>query len=159
MIQELVIIFFYDLSRFHNYIRLEEPVRITVGGRSNLMGVGVGDVVISYMLNSKVEEATLRSTLYIPGAHFNLLSIGVLDDAGHLATFGSGECKVFSPLGQLMLSAKRLGSSTRLYNLFECASPVHAGLGSSTRLCHLFECASQFMQDCLWWPAPTSPSL
>ena len=120
--------FCYDLARFHNYSHLEEPVHITVGGQSNLMGVGTGDVLISYVLNGQVEQVTLRDTLYIPGAHFNLLSIGVLDEAGNLVTFGSGECKVFSPQGQLMLSAKKLGSSTRLYHLFECAPPAHVGL-------------------------------
>jgi len=86
--------FCYELTKFTTYRVLSSPVVIRLGGLGEVLGIGMGDVQVSYLLNGQIQMATLRDTIYVPRANFNLLSIGVLDEAGMIVTFKSGVCQV-----------------------------------------------------------------
>ena len=91
--------FCFTRDRFRNYTPLKSPMMIQLGGVGEMVGLGYGDIIISYPLNGQVAQMTLQRALYVPQARFNLLSISHLDDEGKLITFHGGVCRVYEPTG------------------------------------------------------------
>ena len=71
-----------------------EPFDVTIGDSTTLKACGRGRVELNLRINGKLRTCTLSNVLYVPSLGYNLLSVGVMDKAGCIATFGNGSCHV-----------------------------------------------------------------
>ena len=71
----------------------------TTANKQNFQAVGAGDMVIEVPAGLNVSKMTLNEVLYSLEICYTLISIGCLDDARFMTTFGQGKCKVHNSNG------------------------------------------------------------
>ena len=71
-----------DRSIFTVFNSLENPQEIVLGDGHTLDAVGVGDVVLNLVVDSKIKKRRLRDVLYVPKLAYNLLSVSKATKTG-----------------------------------------------------------------------------
>jgi Reverse transcriptase (RNA-dependent DNA polymerase)/Pol polyprotein, beta-barrel domain/GAG-pre-integrase domain/gag-polypeptide of LTR copia-type len=70
--------------------------------------VGEGHVVQRYQMDGKEREITYTRALHTPSLNANLVSVGALDKAGLITTFGNGKGVTCKPDGTVVLSGRNV---------------------------------------------------
>ena len=78
-----------DRSIFTVFNSLENPQEIVLGDGHTLDAVGVGDVVLNLVVDSKIKKRRLRDVLYVPKLAYNLLSVSKATKTGKKVKFSS----------------------------------------------------------------------
>jgi hypothetical protein len=78
------------------------PKSFTTANKQNFQAVGAGDMVIEVPAGLDVSKLMLNEVLYSPEIGYTLISVGRLDDAGFMTTFGQGRCEVRNSNGDLV---------------------------------------------------------
>ena len=82
--------------------------------------IGEGNVVQHYQVNGKERKITYTRALHTPTLNANLVSVGALDKAGLITTFGNGQGITRQADGTVVLAGKNVNG---MY-LLEAAEPV-----------------------------------
>lgn len=72
-----------------------QPRTLQAANQKSFTAKGIGDVVISVPNGDKSTKMRLVNVLFAPDLAFTLISIGKIDDAGYLALFGGGQCRIY----------------------------------------------------------------
>ena len=78
-----------DRSIFTVFNSLENPQEIVLGDGHTLDAVGVGDVVLNLVVDSKIKKRRLRDVLYVPKLAYNLLSVSKATETRKKVKFSS----------------------------------------------------------------------
>lgn len=79
-----------------------EPRPISAASKHTFHAIGVGELFLKVPNGDSISNIRLQDVLYAPDIAMTLVSIGRIDDAGGVVTFGGGACEIRDADGKLL---------------------------------------------------------